>query len=65
MRNPITVHVQIAAEVDARLQEIMHSIHPTCVEHGTRDNGYISYVAGANIGGFLKIPDAMVAYGAV
>jgi glutamate dehydrogenase (NADP+) len=43
----------------------MHSIHRTCVEHGTRKNGYVSYIDGANIGGFLKIADAMVAYGAV
>lgn len=51
-------------EVDERLQEIMKSIHTRCVEHGERD-GRVDYVAGANIAGFKKVADAMLAYGVV
>ena len=53
-----------AHEVDSRLQTIMHDIHETCVRHGS-ENGKVSYVKGANIGGFLKVADAMLAYGIV
>ena len=53
-----------AHEVDARLQTIMHDIHQTCVRHGS-GNGGVNYVKGANIGGFLKVADAMLAYGIV
>jgi len=49
-------------EVDKRLQEIMKSIHDQCVEYG-RVNGRINYVQGANIAGFVKVADAMLAYG--
>jgi glutamate dehydrogenase/leucine dehydrogenase len=52
-------------EVDARLQQIMTSIHATCVKYGTEEDGYINYVKGANIGGFLKVADAMIAQGVV
>lgn len=55
-------------EVDARLRTIMADIHDTCVTYGERygrTNGTIDYVAGANIGGFVKVADAMLAYGAV
>jgi len=52
-------------EVDERLQRIMKSIHAQCVEQGQHDNGYVNYVAGANIAGFLKVADAMMAYGVV
>jgi glutamate dehydrogenase (NADP+) len=52
-------------EVDLKLQEIMQSIHEKCVEYGTKDDGYINYVDGANIGGFVKVADAMLAYGVV
>lgn len=51
-------------EVDGRLQDIMHSIHETCVRYGTV-NGSVNYVTGANIGGFVKVADAMLAYGVV
>jgi glutamate dehydrogenase (NADP+) len=51
-------------DVDHRLQEIMRSIHEQCVEYGT-ENGYVDYVAGANIAGFVKVADAMLAYGIV
>ncbi|HEX6199178.1 MAG TPA: NADP-specific glutamate dehydrogenase [Thermoanaerobaculia bacterium] len=49
-------------EVDQRLQEIMKSIHDQCVLYG-RVNGRINYVQGANIAGFVKVADAMLAYG--
>ena len=51
-------------EVDQRLQEIMRSIHERCVLHSGGDE-YINYVDGANIAGFVKVADAMLAYGAV
>ncbi len=49
-------------EVDNRLQGIMHSVHKTCVQYGTT-NGSVNYVTGANIGGFVKVADAMLAHG--
>lgn len=49
-------------EVDQRLKEIMLGIHKTCVAHGTEE-GFTNYVAGANRGGFVKVADAMLAYG--
>jgi glutamate dehydrogenase (NADP+) len=52
-------------EVDARLKDIMKSIHEKCVAYGDEGGGYINYVNGANIAGFVKVADAMVAYGAV
>lgn len=52
-------------EVDQRLREIMTNIHGKCVEYGTTGNGYVNYVDGANIAGFVKVADAMSAYGAV
>jgi glutamate dehydrogenase (NADP+) len=51
-------------EVDKRLKDIMVNIHSTCVEYG-RDNGYTDYVKGANIGGFIKVAEAMIAQGVV
>jgi glutamate dehydrogenase (NADP+) len=50
-------------EVDARLQEIMKSIHDDCVRYGVEDDGYINYVKGANLAGFVKVAEAMLAYG--
>jgi glutamate dehydrogenase/leucine dehydrogenase len=52
-------------EVDARLQTIMKNIHKTCVTYGTKENGFINYVDGANIGGFVKVANAMIAQGVV
>ena len=52
-------------EVDSRLQEIMQGIHDACVKYGRRDNGSISYVDGANIAGFVKVAEAMLAQGVV
>jgi glutamate dehydrogenase (NADP+) len=50
-------------EVDRRLKEIMHSIHDVCVRYGRRPDGTVSYVNGANIAGFVKVADAMMAQG--
>ena len=52
-------------EVDEKLKSIMKNIHETCVKYGTEDDGYINYVKGANIGGFIKVADAMIAQGVV
>jgi glutamate dehydrogenase/leucine dehydrogenase len=52
-------------EVDARLKEIMHTIHQTCEKYGREGKNYINYVKGANIGGFVKVADAMLAQGLV
>lgn len=52
-------------EVDEKLKGIMSSIHDKCVKYGKEDNGYINYVKGANIAGFVKVADAMISYGAV
>ena len=52
-----------AEEVDKRLHDIMTNIHENCVRYGERDNGSINYVDGANIAGFRKVADAMIAFG--
>src|SRR5690606_4147083 len=52
-------------EVDQRLLGIMHDIHEACVTYGRDENGYTDYVKGANIAGFVKVADAMLAQGAV
>ncbi len=52
-------------EVDARLQGIMNSIHETCVTYGTSDDGWVDYVQGANVGGFVKVANALLGYGIV
>jgi glutamate dehydrogenase/leucine dehydrogenase len=52
-------------EVDSRLHQIMKDIHSTCVKYGKRADGTIDYVAGANIGGFVKVADSMLAQGLV
>ncbi|SDM19706.1 glutamate dehydrogenase (NADP+) [Oryzisolibacter propanilivorax] len=52
-------------EVDARLLGIMRGIHGACLEHGRRDDGRVSYIDGANIAGFAKVADAMLAQGVV
>lgn len=52
-------------EVDAKLKEIMQNIHAACVEFGTEEDGYVNYVKGANIAGFKKVANAMLAQGVV
>ena len=52
-------------EVDGKLKEIMADIHKSCLEYGKDDDGYVDYVKGANIAGFVKVADAMLAQGIV
>lgn len=52
-------------EVDAKLKQIMNDIHAACVQYGTEEDGYVDYVKGANIAGFVKVADAMLAQGVV
>jgi glutamate dehydrogenase (NADP+) len=52
-------------EVDGRLHEIMSNIHEQCVKHGKRPDGYIDYVKGANIAGFLKVANSMLDMGVI
>ncbi len=52
-------------EVNEKLQMIMKNIHDTCVTYGTEDDGYINYVKGANIAGFMKIAKATIAQGVI
>ena len=52
-------------EVDARLKDIMTGIHSQCKKYGTDNDGYVNYVKGANIAGFVKVADAMLAQGVV
>ena len=54
-----------ASEVDGRLHEIMCNIHSQCVKHGKRENGYVDYVKGANIAGFLKVASSMLDMGVI
>ena len=51
--------------MDEKLQEIMKKIHQKCVDYGRDDSGYVDYVKGANIAGFVKVADAMLAQGVV
>ncbi len=52
-------------EVDAKLKQIMNNIHESCIRYGTEPDGYVNYVKGANIAGFVKVADAMLAQGVV
>ncbi|MBT7995240.1 MAG: NADP-specific glutamate dehydrogenase [Bacteroidetes bacterium] len=52
-------------EVDEKLHWIMRSIHSSCVEHGTDEEGYVNYVRGANIAGFLKVANSMIDHGVI
>lgn len=52
-------------EVDAKLKTIMADIHASCVAYGTDANGYVDYVKGANVAGFVKVADAMLGQGVV
>ena len=59
-------HLQWSAEeVDDRLHEIMSNIHTQCVEHGTEPDGFINYMKGANIAGFMKVANAMIGQGII
>ncbi len=54
-----------AEEVDAKLHQIMSSIHHACIEYGTEEDGYINYMKGANIAGFMKVAKSMVEQGVI
>lgn len=54
-----------AKEVDTRLHQIMTDIHNTCLQYGKQPDGYVDYVKGANIAGFLKVANAMLDLGLV
>lgn len=54
-----------AEEVDAQLHRIMTDIHSACVKYGTENDGYVNYVKGANLAGFMKVADAMLDQGLV
>jgi glutamate dehydrogenase (NADP+) len=55
----------VASEVDAKLQQIMTEIHTQCVKYGKQTDGYINYMKGANVAGFLKVARAMLQQGIV
>ncbi len=50
-------------EVDQKLQDIMKDIHEACVQYGTMEDGFVNYVKGANVAGFMKVAKAMMAQG--
>ncbi len=52
-------------EVDGKLHQIMNDIHASCVEYGTQEDGFVDYVKGANIAGFVKVAEAMLDQGVV
>jgi len=52
-------------EVDERLKAIMEDIHNSCIQYGKQEDGYCNYVKGANIAGFVKVADAMLAQGVI
>jgi len=52
-------------EVDEKLNQIMNNIHSSCVRYGKGIDGKVNYVKGANIGGFVKVAEAMMAQGVV
>jgi glutamate dehydrogenase (NADP+) len=52
-------------KVDRRLKAIMDNIHEACIKYGAEDDGYVDYMKGANIAGFVKVADAMLAQGVV
>jgi Glutamate dehydrogenase/leucine dehydrogenase len=54
-----------AEEVDTKLHQIMSDIHTQCVKYGLEADGYINYMKGANVAGFLKVAKAMMAQGII
>lgn len=60
------MHLQWSArEVDEKLHEIMNAIHAQCVEYGREEDGFINYMKGANIAGFMKVATAMMEQGVI
>ena len=59
-------HLQwTAEEVDAKLHQIMKDIHTQCVKYGVEPDGYLNYMKGANIAGFMKVANAMMEQGVI
>ena len=54
-----------AEEVDQKLHVIMRDIHEQCVKYGTEPDGYLNYMKGANIAGFMKVAEAMMGQGVI
>ena len=54
-----------AEEVDAKLHQIMKDIHTQCVKYGVEPDGYLNYMKGANIAGFMKVANAMMEQGVI
>jgi glutamate dehydrogenase (NADP+) len=54
-----------AEEVEAKLHQIMINIHEACVKYGKEEDGYVNYVKGANVAGFIKVADAMIDQGVI
>jgi glutamate dehydrogenase (NADP+) len=50
-------------ELEQNLKKIMKDIHKRCTQFGTEENNYVNYLKGSNIAGFIKVADAMLAYG--
>jgi glutamate dehydrogenase (NADP+) len=63
-QNALKMHWS-AEEVDEKLHTIMTNIHQACVTHGTKEDGYVDYVKGANIAGFIKVADSMLDQGII
>lgn len=63
-QNSLRMH-WTAGEVDEKLHFIMNSIHHACEHHGRGEDGYIDYMRGANIAGFIKVAEAMLDQGVV
>ncbi len=60
------MHLQWSAEeVDEKLHTIMRDIHTQCVKYGTEHDGFINYMKGANIAGFMKVANAMLGQGVI
>ena len=53
------------ADLQEQLRDIMKGIHDSCLEYGQKPDGTVDYVKGANIAGFVKVADAMIAFGVV
>ena len=63
-QNSIRLH-WTREEVDQQLHRIMSDIHAACLKYGTEEDGYINYVKGANVAGFIKVAHAMLDQGLV
>ena len=60
-----SIKLSWSAEVDEKQRSIMKNIHEACVQYGTEADGYVNYVKGANVAGFMKVAKAMMAQGIV